>query len=218
MTRAEWAELVKRMNASFPNRPVDPATAAEWLEELNAFDAASVWLAIRRCRRERPFAPALAQILEAIDANDREDRERQRAAQVLAHAPGRRGARMPAEMYRAMEVHADRLDGKLDGETARGLIDTLADQLDARLAHRSADDDPALATRTCVECAISPIEGQVFHTLPADHPENSYQHPVEVCSPCPRCRPVRAKVLTRGGQAAMTLRTDADGWPKGWRQ
>lgn len=155
MTRAEWTELVKRTNASFPNRPVDPGTAAEWFEELAPFGAAEVWLAIRRCRRDRPFAPSLAQILEA----------RAGLARVPAHY-----------------------------------------------------DNPSAATRTCADCATSSTAGDVEHIVEAGHAFNPYRYPLTVTVPCPGCRPVRARVLAKGGNHAMTLKTERDGWPEGWRR
>jgi hypothetical protein len=211
---------VDRLSASFPGQELRAETAAQWFEELRPFPAVDVWLAVRRVRREQANMPrSVAVFLNAIDANDREDRERRRVTAQLALAPGRRrrGAPMPPEAKRAVEVFTDRLDGKLEPDHAAKLINELADQLDQRVAAASRrDPDPSEATRTCAECATSQVVGQVDHVLAVGDADNPYDHPVAVVVPCPGCRPVRAQVLDEGGMPAMSLRTDRDGWPEAW--
>src|SRR6266508_2201467 len=220
MTWDEWKQIVARLNLSFPGQQIKPDTAREWFEELRPFPEPDVWLAVRRCRREQTFRPALAQVLDAVDANDRDEREQRRTLAALAARPGsrRRGAPMPTEAKRAVEILEDRLAGKLEPAQAKAMINQLADQLERRLDGQPVrDPDPSEATRICPDCATATVAGTTDHVLAVGDPDNPYAHPVAVVVPCPGCRPVRAEVLAKGGMAAMSLRTDADGWPLAWK-
>lgn len=67
--RTEWADIVDRLNASYPGQALRPETAAEWFTELAEYPAERVWRAVRRCRREQSFRPTLAELMDAMLAN-----------------------------------------------------------------------------------------------------------------------------------------------------
>jgi hypothetical protein len=216
MQATEWASIVDRFSASFPGQELRAETAAQWFTELSAFGAGEVWLAVRRVRRERENMPrSVAIVLAAIDANDAEQRAYAAEAARRTQDGDGRGRPAPPEFRQAVAVLKRRLAGDLDAATAKAMIDELADQLDDRIG--TCPSEAAEATRTCAECATSPVEGWIDHFLEPGHPDNSTRHDLTVWEPCPECRPNRVAVLKRGGNHAMTLRTSSDGRPLAWR-
>lgn len=214
MQRAEWLAIVDKLNASWPDAALTDQTAKQWFEELERYDAASAWLAARRCRRERRRLPSLADLFDAIDQNDQEDRERQRLADKIV-PPGtsrRQGRPMPPETRRAVEILKGRLTtdpddlGDVDGHTAASMIAGLADRLEARLRDRRQPETAADATRTCPECATSPIAGWVVVV------EVSAEL-VAQWLPCPTCRSSRHDAVLAG---VADHPCDEQGRPKGW--
>ena len=171
-----------KLNASFPGQAIGPETAVEWWQELADFETPEVWLAVRRCRREREWMPTLHAIHEAIDANHREETERRQAtARALAADERRqRGVPMPPETRQAMEILQGSLEGRIDGPSARRMIDQLADQLKARVGERpeTARD----ATRRCPECATSPVVGWIVVVPETEDAREQWAR-------CPLCRP-----------------------------
>jgi hypothetical protein len=217
MQATQWTTITDRLNASFPGKELRAETAAQWFEELRPFDDGEVWLAVRRVRREQSNMPrSVAVFLDAIDANDRDQRA-YRAELDRRHTDSDgHGTPAPPEFRQAAAVLKRRLAGDLDAATAKAMIDELAGQLDARLHARPPEAGDA--TRTCAECATSPVEGQVEHVRAPGHRDNPYPHPLAVYVPCPGCRPVRFAVLDSGGNQAMSLKTNADGWPLSWNR
>jgi hypothetical protein len=196
----EWIAIVAKLNSSFPGQQIEEPMAREWFGELRGFPAGEVWLAVRRCRREREFMPGLAAILEAIDANHRELMEdrRQAAAAMQARPPGRRGVPMPIETKQAIQILDARLKGELGGPSARLMIEALADQLEARVHARP--ETVRDATRLCPECATSAVAGWV------DVPEDG----VTAVLPCPMCQPGRHDAWKKG---RLTAKAGQDGYP-----
>lgn len=201
MTEREWTEMVARLNASYPSQELRPETALEWFEELETFPAGEVWLAIRRCRRERDWMPSgVAVIHQAIDVNYRELMEdrRQALAAMAARPASRRGAPMPLETKQALQILDARLKGELTGPAARLMIEALADKLDARV--HAQPETARDATRTCPECATSAVAGWV------DVPEDG----VTAVLPCPMCQPGRHDAWRKG---RLTAKAGKDGYP-----
>lgn len=171
-----------KLNASFPGQAIGPETAVEWWQELAPFEAPEVWLAVRRCRREREWMPTLHAVHEAIDANHRDDAERRQQALrlVAAEQRRRRGVPMPPETRQALEILGGRIDGHIDGSDARAMIEALADQLEARTGGRP--ETVVDATRRCPECATSPVVGWI---VAVEETEDA----VAQWARCPLCRP-----------------------------
>jgi hypothetical protein len=133
MAWQQWAEIVGRLNASYPEQQIEPATAREWFTELERLDAGDVWLAIRELRTEQRWRPGLAEILAGVKVY-RAKLAEQAHSQQLRHLSGRKGTPMPPETKQAMEILKDSVAGKVDGKQARQMIDALANQLEERLA------------------------------------------------------------------------------------
>jgi hypothetical protein len=133
VTWQQWTEIVAKLNASYPDQPINAATAAEWFTELDRLDAGDVWLAIRELRTEMRWRPGLAEILAGVKLY-RAKLAEQAHSQQLRHLSGRKGMPMPPETRQAMEILKDSVAGKVDGPQARLMIDTLATQLEERLA------------------------------------------------------------------------------------
>ncbi len=132
MTWQQWTEIVAKLNASYPDQPINAATAHEWHTELGHRDAGDVWLAIRELRTEHHFRPSLAEILAGVKAY-RGRLAEQAHSQELRHLANRRGMPMPPETRQALEILKDSISGKVDKTQARQMIDTLATQLEQRL-------------------------------------------------------------------------------------
>jgi hypothetical protein len=132
MAWEQWAEIVARLNASWPDQQIEPPTAREWFDELHHLDAGDVWLAIRELRTEIKWRPSLAEILAGVKVY-RAKLAEQAHHQQLERARSRRGTPMPPETKQAMEILADSISGKVDKMEARQMIDALAAQLEARL-------------------------------------------------------------------------------------
>ncbi len=132
MTWQQWTEIVAKLNASYPDQPINAATAHQWHTELARLDAGDVWLAIRELRTEIKWRPSLAEILAGVKVY-RNRLADQAHSQQLRHLASRRGTPMPPETRQAMEILADSITGKVDKTQARQMIDTLAGQLEARL-------------------------------------------------------------------------------------
>ncbi len=132
MAWEQWAEIVARLNASWPDQQIEPPTAREWFDELRHLDAGDVWLAIRELRTEHHFRPSLAEILAGVKAY-RGRLAEQAHSQELRHLASRRGMPMPPETRQALEILKDSISGKVDKTQARQMIDALAAQLEQRL-------------------------------------------------------------------------------------
>jgi hypothetical protein len=182
----EWQAVVAKLNASFPGQAIGAETAAEWFCELADFEAPEVWLAVRRCRREREWMPTLHAIHEAIDANHRDELDRRalQARAVAADARRRGGVPMPPETRQAMELLQGALEGRIDGVSAQRMIGQLADQLQARLAQRP--ETAVDATRRCPECATSPVVGWVVVVEETEDERAQWDR-------CPLCNPGRVR-------------------------
>lgn len=123
-----------RLNASYPSQePIGPETAAEWFTELARLDPGDVWLAIRELRTEQRWRPGLAEILAGVKVY-RAKLAEQAHSQQLRNLGGRRGSPMPPETRQAMEIVDDAVKGKVDKAEATQMLDTLAIQLEERLA------------------------------------------------------------------------------------
>jgi len=132
VTWQQWTEIVAKLNASYPDQPINAATAHEWFTELGHLDAGDVWLAIRELRTEHHFRPSLAEILAGVRVYRGRLAEQVHSLE-LRHFANRRGTPMPPETKQAMEILADSIVGKVDKVQARQMIDALATQLEARL-------------------------------------------------------------------------------------
>jgi hypothetical protein len=88
MDKPQWAEIVARLNASYPGQQVEPMTAREWYTELAHLPADRVWRAVRRLRRERSFRPSLAELLDACAAEARAEPSAQAALTAREDGPG----------------------------------------------------------------------------------------------------------------------------------
>lgn len=207
-----------KLNASYPDQKIEPATAREWYDELGDLEAGDVWLAIRAHRRHETFRPGIAAILGGV-AIHREDMAlalaaQQRAADQL-EARRRRGVPMPPETREALDVIAEatKLDTPADQRMAKAeMVAALADQLEARTVARTLTVSEA--TRTCGACATSPTAGFVTVDLPAGHPGNTSPSPLVAMAPCPLCRPARRDAWQRG---RLADKADTAGWVKGAR-
>lgn len=186
MAATEWQSIVAKLNASFPGQAIGPETAVEWWAELDGFEAPEVWLAVRRCRREREWMPTLHAIHEAVDANHRDELDRRlQAARMLAAAGRRRrGVPMPPETRQAIDLLSGALEGRIDGASARQMIEQLADQLQARTTGRPETAQDAM--RRCPECATSPVVGWIVVVSETDHVVAQWAR-------CPLCRPGGAR-------------------------
>lgn len=132
MTWQQWTEIVAKLNASYPDQPINAATAAEWHTELAHLDAGDVWLAIRELRTEIRWRPSLAEILAGVKVY-RAKLAEEAQSQELRHLASRKGMPMPPETRQALEILKDSISGKVDRVEARQMIDALAAQLEARL-------------------------------------------------------------------------------------
>jgi hypothetical protein len=132
VTWQQWTEIVAKLNASYPDQPINAATAHEWHTELAHLDAGDVWLSIRELRTEHHFRPSLAEILAGIKAY-RGRLADQAKSQELRHLASRKGMPMPPETRQALEILRDSISGKVDRTEARQMIDVLAAQLEKRL-------------------------------------------------------------------------------------
>src|SRR6266567_3522323 len=132
MAWEQWAEIVARLNASWPDQQIEPPTAREWFDELRHLDAGDIWLAVRELRKEQRWRPALAEILAGVKVYRAELAE-QVHHQQLELAGRRKGAPMPPETKQALEILKDSITGKVGKTEARQMIDALAAQLEQRL-------------------------------------------------------------------------------------
>ena len=212
MTWEHWAAITARLNLSYPDQPINEGTAREWFAELEPLDAGDVWLAIRTIRREERFRPTLASILAGVELHRRDMAAARQAQLALAARPDhhRGGVPMPPETREALAIlgEAAKPDGDVDRQQAAAMIAALADQIEQRAQGRA--ESAADATRICPKCASSPVEGAVQYLLPAGHPDNLGDHPLQVYVPCSSCRPGRHHTWKAG---QLHLRTDDRGYP-----
>lgn len=127
MTRQEWAEIVAKLNASFPGQQVEPMTAAEWFTELAGYPAERVWRAVRRCRRESRFRPMLNELLDAMVLNAREETAKPSDKPAIgARDPDSPGVPPPAA-YKAARERALKATRLPDGPAGRSRARQLAE-------------------------------------------------------------------------------------------
>ena len=129
-----WTEIVARLNATYPDRQIETATAREWYDELAHLETGDVWLAIRRLRTEQKWRPELAEILIACKLRRVEMAEQARSQRQRLTA-GRRGVPMPPETKQALEILKETLhpDTTVEQKSqAAAMIAALADQLAER--------------------------------------------------------------------------------------
>lgn len=152
MTREEWIELGAWLAACYPGHTIGDATWVAWYEELRNFPQAEVRDALRRCIREVPRLPTVANIYAAIDANHtdaRKERERYESGVRQRAVEGKRGVPAPPEFRKALQVFNDpssRSDGLMRPE-AREEIYALADKIQDRGPEWVPAEPELLATR-----------------------------------------------------------------------
>jgi len=132
VTWQQWTEIVAKLNASYPDQPINAATAHEWHTELDRYEAGDIWLAIRELRTEQRWRPSLAEILAGVKVY-RAKLAEQAHSQELRHLANRKGTPMPPETKQALEILKDSITGKVGKTEARQMIDALATQLEQRL-------------------------------------------------------------------------------------
>src|SRR5262245_13365714 len=105
MTRQEWAEIVARLNATFPHQQMEPMTAAEFYTDLADYPAERVWRAVRRIRTEsgRQFQPSLGELIEAMLANAHDRKAASDRLAIEARDPDSPGVPPPADYKAARE-------------------------------------------------------------------------------------------------------------------
>src|SRR3954447_10471836 len=104
----EWKAIVAKLNASYPDQPINAATAREWYDDLKHLDAGDIWLAIRVIRREERFRPQLASILAGVKLHRRDMAEaRQRQERELERSQYKPGVPMPPETREALDILAE---------------------------------------------------------------------------------------------------------------
>jgi hypothetical protein len=131
VTWDDWIGIVDRLNASFPDQPINAATAREWYDELHHLDPGDIWLAVRALRREHHFRPNLAEILTAHKVHRQELAEQARSLERQRDG-WTRGTPMPPETRQTMEILKETLHPDTTPEQkaeARLMIDALATQL-----------------------------------------------------------------------------------------
>jgi hypothetical protein len=137
MTEDEWVDLGAWLAACFPGHTIGDATWEAWYEELRGFSQDEVRDALRRCIREVPRLPTVANIYKAIDANHadaRKERERYESGIQQRTLAGKRGVPPPPEFKKALRVFGDATswqDGKMRPE-ARKEIEELARKIQER--------------------------------------------------------------------------------------
>lgn len=142
MTWEQWEQIAARLSASYPDQPINAATANEWYDELAHLEAGDIWLAIRRLRREHHFRPNLAEIMVAckiqrVEMAEQADRQRRRAAQGWGS-----GTPMPPETRQALEILKETLRPETPRQQkaeAKAMIEALAAQLNER--HPARDEE-----------------------------------------------------------------------------
>jgi hypothetical protein len=125
---------VAKLNASYPDQPVNAATAHEWFDELRRYTAGEVWLAIRLLRKEEKFRPGLASILAGIKLcrRDMADAKRiQEQKQGTRNLGGGHRVPMPPETKEALRILAEakKPENGIDGAQARAMIEELGQQI-----------------------------------------------------------------------------------------
>lgn len=148
MTWNEWTQIVAKLNASYPDQPINPATAHEWFEELRTYNAGEVWLAIRLLRKEEKFRPGLAELLAGIKLCRRDMREaRDRQRSELERLAPSRGVPMPPETKEALRILAEssKPENGIDPAQARAMIESLAQQLIDRCPPDQDEDQAGAA-------------------------------------------------------------------------
>jgi hypothetical protein len=137
MSREQWIELGAWLAACYPGHTIGDATWVAWYEELREFPQTEVRDALRRCIREVPRLPTVANIYAAIDANHvdaRKERERYDSGVRQRTVEGKRGVPAPPEFRKALQVFGDPSsweDGRMR-QDAREEIDELAGKIEGR--------------------------------------------------------------------------------------
>ena len=89
MTWQQWTEIVARVNASWPDRQIEPVTAREWYAELDQADPAMVWAAVRRLRVAQHWRPSLAEVCAEVTRQRHQAAEQARSSLLRLSLEGR---------------------------------------------------------------------------------------------------------------------------------
>src|SRR6266508_1545572 len=108
MQQTEWAEVVARLNLSYPRQQVTRATADLWYAELQRFDAHLLTAVLRDHLKYSSFAPSCAELYTGALALAADTPTQ---AAIEARGPGR-GVPMPAHVKRRLEELGLRRVGK----------------------------------------------------------------------------------------------------------
>ena len=66
MTWEQWAAIVSRINARWPDQQIEPLTAGEWYDEVAHLDPNLMLEAVRNLHRTEDFRPPLAALLREV--------------------------------------------------------------------------------------------------------------------------------------------------------